>query len=354
MEYLKLCIGIDVAQKELVSCYGGLDTTLKQHTFSRRTYDNTSKGFVALLKWVKSIPVDDTAIAPVFVMEATGVYHQKFAHWLHVQGQQVVIVMPNKISNFMKTINLKTITDGTSAEAICQFGLEKQLDYWTPADKVYTLLQQLTRERDQVVNERTTVKNQLHAIQSGSFVNEPTLKRLKQRRALLDKQEAAIKAEIHTVVTSNPQLNKDVELITSIPGVGELTAVTILGETNGFELIRNKRQLTSYAGLDVRVKQSGTSVKAKPRISKKGNKYLRKALYFPAFTTIRHCKLYNTTYNRLVEKSGIKMKAAVSIQRKILELSFILFKTRKPFDPLYQMKKEQLTQVSAPSESSLC
>ncbi|MEI9945951.1 MAG: IS110 family transposase [Chitinophagaceae bacterium] len=62
-------------------------------------------------------------------------------------------------------------------------------------------------------------------------------------------------------------------IICSIPGVGLLTAVTVLAETNGFDLIRNKKQLTSYAGLDVREKQSGTSVKGKPKISKKGNRY---------------------------------------------------------------------------------
>ncbi|MBK8686876.1 MAG: IS110 family transposase [Bacteroidetes bacterium] len=106
----------------------------------------------------------------------------------------------------------------------------------------------------------------------------------------------------------------------------------MLAETNGFDLIRSKKQLTSYAGLDVREKQSGTSIKGKPSISKKGNRYLRKAMHLPALSAIRHNKRYKAVFARIVQKSGIKMKAAVAIQRKLLELSYILFKTQKPFD----------------------
>ena len=114
-----------------------------------------------------------------------------------------------------------------------------------------------------------------------------------------------------------------------------LTAVTVLAETNGFELIRNKKQLTSYAGLDVREKQSGTSVKGKPRISKRGNKFIRKAMHLPALTTIRHSDRYKAIFARHVSKHGIKMKAAVVVQRKILELIYTIYRTNKPYDPTY-------------------
>jgi len=353
MEYLKVCVGIDVAQAELVCSFGALDSTLKQHTLSRGTFENHPKGFNVLVKWVKSIHTGEAGV--VFVMEATGVYHQKLAHWLFQKSHPVVIVLPNRISNFMRGNNVKTITDTTAADAICQFGLEKQLDFWAPADPIYTQLQHLTRERDQMINERTMLKNQLHAHQSAAFVNASTVKRLKQRIRLLDKQQTDINRELHQLINSNATLKEQVNLITSIPGIGEQTAAVILGETNGFELIRNKRQLTSYAGLDVQVKESGKSVKTKTRISKRGNKYLRKAMYFPAFTAIKHNEQYKTSYARLVAKSGIRMKAAVSIQRKLLELSYIIHKTKRPFDPLYHTMKELPTSgVSAPSESGLC
>lgn len=69
-----------------------------------------------------------------------------------------------------------------------------------------------------------------------------------------------------------------------------------------------------------------------PRISKKGNKYLRKALYMPALTVIRHQEIFKNIFARLVSRHGIKMKAAVAIQRKLLELMYTLFKNQTKFD----------------------
>ena len=119
-----------------------------------------------------------------------------------------------------------------------------------------------------------------------------------------------------------------------------MTAATILGETNGFDLIRNKRQLASYAGLDVKEKQSGTSVKGKPRISKKGNRYLRKAMHLPALTAIRHDERFKAIFARIVSKHGIKMKAAVAIQRKLLEMAYTLYKKQEKYNHEYLTKSE--------------
>jgi transposase len=115
--------------------------------------------------------------------------------------------------------------------------------------------------------------------------------------------------------------------------------VTVLAETNGFELIRNKSQLSSYAGLDVKEKQSGTSVKGKPRISKKGNRNLRKSMHLPALTAVKWDDNFRGIYARLVSKHGIKMKAVVAVQRKILELMYTLYKTKTMYDPNYKDKK---------------
>ena len=136
-----------------------------------------------------------------------------------------------------------------------------------------------------------------------------------------------------------------IKRITTIPGVGALTATIVLAETNGFELIRSKSQLTSYAGLDVKEKQSGTSVKGKPRISKKGNRNLRKAMYLPALTAVKWDDNFKAIYARLVSKHGIKMKALVAIQRKLLELIYILFKNETIYDNEYSIKNSVQIQM---------
>jgi transposase len=260
-------------------------------------------------------------------MEATGVYHEQLAHFLIQEGSQVSLVLPNKISNYIKTLEIKTITDKTASEAITRFGLERKLDTWVQPKPVFKKLRQLTRERDQIVSERTIVKNQLHAEQVEAEPNASSMHRVKKRIELLDQQEKEIQKEISQLVKMDKNVNSSIKNICSIPGIGVLTASIILAETNGFELIRNKRQLTSYAGLDVREKQSGTSVKGKPSISKKGNRYLRKAMHLPALTAIRSDKRFESVFTRLVSRHGIKMKAAVAVQRKLLELTYILHKT---------------------------
>lgn len=148
-------------------------------------------------------------------------------------------------------------------------------------------------------------KNQLHAESQEAQPHEWSIERLKERIQLLNRQENEIKADIAQVINQDSELKKEVDTISSIPGVGVLTAVIILAETNGFDLIRNKKQLASYAGFDVKEKQSGTSVKGKPRISKKGNRSLRKAMYLPAITAVKWDENFKNMYVRIVSKQVI-------------------------------------------------
>jgi transposase len=179
------------------------------------------------------------------------------------------------------------------------------------------------------------VKNQLHAEKAEAEPGSDSIKRMTKRILLFNQQEKEIKSEIAAMSAKDPEVKAAVKLITSIPGIGVLTAVAILAETNGFDLIRNKRQLTSYAGLDVREKQSGTSVKGKSRISKRGNKYLRKALHMPSLSTIQHDERFKAIYARIIARNGIKMKALVAVQRRLLEMTYTIFKTQIVYDKNY-------------------
>jgi len=324
-------LGIDVAQKELVVCLGRVhDVDWALELYAHRTFPNTGKGFAAMILWVKKLTMENIPVR--YVMEATGVYHEALAYFLEGKGHDVSVVLPNKISNYFRTLDVKTITDKTASEAIARFGLERKLDNWQRPKEIFREMKQLTRERGQVVEDRTVSKNQLHAEETQAFPNKKSVARVKARIKLLNKQEAEIKVEIALLVKGEKEVAKSVALICTIPGVGLLTAATVLAETNGFELIRSKRQLTSYAGLDVQEKQSGTSVKGKPKISKKGNRHLRKALHMPALSAIRNEERFTTIFVRLVSKHGVKMKAAVAVQRKLLELIYTLHKTNKPYD----------------------
>ena len=336
MRVLKQVLGVDVAQNELVVTLGRMLENLNTELYAHKVFRNTENGFSLLVAWVKKLT--DPEVELRFVLEATGVYHQKFAYFLDDHGYDLSIILPNKISNYIKTLEVKTVNDKTCSEAIARFGLERKLENWKRPRKAYKSLQQLTRERDQIVSERSVVKNQLHAESQEAEPHERSLKRLKERVKFLDRQENEIKGDLTQVIKDNAEIKKEVDIISSIPGIGELTATIILAETNGFELIRNKKQLISYAGFDVKEKQSGTSVKGKSRISKKGNRCLRKAMYFPSMAAVKWDKNLKEMYARIVSKQGLKMKALVAIQRKLLELAYTLFRTNSKYDKDYETK----------------
>lgn len=340
---VKQVAGIDVAQKELVVTLGRMLDDFSIELFSYKVFKNNDSGVKLLVDWVNKLT--DYEVPVRYVMEATGVYHQKFAYYLVDNGCEISIVLPNKISNYIRTLELKTITDKSCSQAIAQFGLERKLDKWAKPKSIYKELQQLTRERDQIVQERSVIKNQIHAEKTESEPNQKSLERMQARIRFLNSQEKEIKADITDIVNKDSDLKQVINNITTIPGVGELTAVIVLAETNGFELIRNKSQLSSYAGLDVKEKQSGTSVKGKPRISKKGNRNLRKSMHLPSLTAVKWDENFKNIYARLISKNGIKMKALVAVQRKILELIYILFKNETVYDKEYITKNSAQTQM---------
>ena len=346
---VKQVVGIDVAQKELVVCLGKMYDDWTPELYASKTFANSSKVFESFIQWVRKIT--DGSIPTRFVMEATGVYHESLAYYLAALELEVSIITPNKISNYARTLNVKTVTDKTASEAIALFGLERNLDKWKRPNRLFKKLRQLSRERDQLVQARTMAKNQLHAELAEAEPNSSSVVRIKKQIAFFNKQELEIRSEITELSKQDEKVNGSIKIICSLPGVGLLTAVTVLAETNGFELIRNKRQLTSYAGLDVKEKQSGTSVKGKPRISKHGNKYLRKAMHMPALAAIRFDEKHKAIFARLVCRHGIKMKAVVAVERKLLEMIYTLYKTNREYDKEYFKNKESIIKKEMPVEN---
>lgn len=328
---IKQCIGIDVSQKEIDVVFGtyGLDQSVEY--VESRKFKNTESAFDKFLKWSLKLSKKDVPL--FFVMEATGVYHERLACFLHDQAQKIIVVLPTRASHYAKSLEVKTVTDKEASKSLTRMGLEKKMECWVKPDPIYNYLKQLTREREQLQKAKTAISNQEHAEKVSAWPNKESLKRAKKRKETLQLQIKEIQTEIQQFVTKHPEVDKKIKYLTSITGVGLLTAVTVAAETNGFALIKNKRQLVSYSGYDVIRKDSGTSVHSKPKISKKGNRHIRKAMHFPALTSIKHNDDSKNHFTRMVQKHGIKMKGAVAIQRKLLQLMYVLWKKEEFFDP---------------------
>ena len=223
--------------------------------------------------------------------------------------------------------------DQQASRVLTEFGCVKHLDEWQPPHPLYTVLKQLTREKRQLQQELTIIKNQLHAEQTKAITASASMKRMKARCTLIEKQIAEVEKEIIDALNQDPEIKEKVNRVCTIPGVGLSTAVTVIAETNGFNLIRNARQLVSYAGLDVVQKQSGTSVRGKAHISKKGNPHLRHCLHLPSFTAVKYNLPMQQLHHRIVERQDIKMKGYIAVQRKMLMLIYTLWKKNEAYKP---------------------
>lgn len=328
---LKQSIGIDVSKDKIAVCFAVEQTDKKFRILATRKFDNNASGFAQLHGWIKKHQKADLPVNAL--MEATGVYYESLAYFLREINVRVSVVLPNKTKAFAKSLDYKTKTDGIDAKILAQMSLEREVSEWAPAGKNMLKLKRLCRERIELLMDKTSVNNRLHAKKHSYKGEGSSMKRAEKILAFLKKQIEEVEQEITKLIASDPDLKGKVEKICSIKGIGIITAATIIGETNGFALIKNKAQLVSYAGYDVVENQSGTSINGKTKISKRGNSFIRRALHFPALTTIKHNPSLKALYDRVFESTRIKMKAAVAVQRKLLVLVYTLYRKDECFDP---------------------
>ena len=334
MSVIKQVFGIDVSKDSFEIRFGTITDRQEERFLAAASFPNARRGYLRLLAWSKKQLVSNEA--PVwFVMEATGVYYEQLAYFLAERQQQIVVLLPNKIKNFAKSLDNKSKTDGLDARSICQFGLERPLNAWQPPSPQMRSLKALTREYQTVQHMATQVKNQLHAKGHSYKPSQETLTRLRAQLRLFQKQLKSIEQQIRSLVESDDDLNNRISNITRAKGIGFMTVVSTVAETNGFALITSTKQISSYAGLDVVIKQSGKR-QGKPAISKKGNKHLRCAVFMPALAACRCNPPLRAFYLRLVRTKANKMVAVLAVARKILCLIYTLWKKNVPYDPNYR------------------
>ena len=328
MKILKQSIGIDVSKNDFKVCFGVIDEQLENKLVYEQAYVNDKKG---IKQFIQEIAAKTDRLIPVFlVMEATGVYHQELAYALAAKQLPVVILLPNKAKSFSKSINIRAKSDIIDAKLLCQMGLERKLSTWQPPETIFATLKVLTREREALVLQRSKLKNQLHAYQAAFIKAGKTINRIKGHIAYLTKQIKDTQADMKAVVRQSQPVADKIRKITKVKGLSFLSVVTILAETDGFNIILNQKQLIGYSGLDVRVDQSGAKT-SKGRITKKGNSHLRKALYMPALSACRTNITMKLFYTQLKERQKVKKQGVIAVQRKLLLLTYSLWKTGQDY-----------------------
>jgi len=285
MQAVKQCVGIDISKSSFTACLC-IRESLDHLTFSEiKTFKNEKRGFNQLLRWVNKSVVKNVEL--VFLMEATGVYYENLSYHLHRLNKRVHVVLPNTSKHYFSSLNIKTKTDELDAKILSRFGVERRHKAWIPPSKTILELRNLTRYYVQLQEQKTALNNIKHSKESAFEVQKFILSSNKKLINQIDKQIELCKAKIEQHINSDEQLQAKADKLLTIKGVGVITIATVIAETLGFEHVKNGKQLASYAGYDIVQRESGSSVKGKTRISKKGNRYIRNALYFQAMVSCR-------------------------------------------------------------------
>lgn len=331
-------LGIDVAYKDLQVCLKVRQSDGKIKIKGSRKFKNTPSGFGALYKW--ALKKGNEGENMRVTMEATGVYYESLAYYLNEKGWDVFVLLPNRIKGYLKFLNIKSKTDKIEAKGLAELGMNQALPKWEASSPVMYSLKKLHRERTTLLEDKTMISNRLHSQKASYQAEKRTVKRLKAQIRLLDKQIKEIEQEIRAKIKEDEELEQRINKVCELKGVKWLTVSAIVAETNGFKLIERKSQLVSYAGYDVVERQSGSSVNGKTRISKKGNSHIRRALHFPAFGVVKYHDEFTNLYNRVYDRTKVKMKAYVAVQRKLLVLIYTLYKNNDVYDPKYLQKQK--------------
>jgi transposase len=299
-----------------------------------RRFARTPEGARELIDWI------DAALAPALsepdaacevrvLMEATGHYSLELVAWLLAARPDLrpSIVNPGLISAHARSLGQRNKTDRTDARVIARFGAERSPEPFQPLSPEQAELRELTRERQSVVQERVAVQERAREGSCSPLVQKTWKKRISH----LEKIEEQLESAIRELIQNVPRFKADLELLVSIPGVGFLTAATVLAELGDLRAFARARRLSSFVGLSPRQCQSGTSVRGRTRMSKKGNPRVRSILYLAALAAVRSNPHLRRCYHDLVARGKTKMAALGAVMRKLLVLMRALLVSNSPF-----------------------
>ena len=331
-KWFRQCVGIDIAKDKFNACLFMYDIGSDMGCGTKSVeFKNTKQGFNQLVKWARKECIKEYPLT--FLMEPTGVYYEPLAYHLCKIGQMVYVVMPNKARDFCNYEGIKTKTDEMDARCLALLGcVNRKLTPWQPPKAIFRELRQMTRFVEDMQKVRTMLSNHLEALTHGAEPVSSVVKHYEKLIADIDKLLETNLKNIKAKIATDKELEEKVERICTIKGIGYLTVVTIIAETNGFNLITSRKQLASFAGLDVIARQSGNE-DPKHVISKKGNTHIRRVLYWPGISSSRFNPQMKDMYGRICKRNPkVKMIGITAAMRKMLLLTYTLWKNGEVYD----------------------
>lgn len=323
--------GIDIASKtfELVVRKDGKPSRIE-------SFRQTSEGHAKAVKRLKVLN------PTVIVLEATGIYYLDLAVALTSAGLPVAVINPKSFHHFAKLKLTDNKTDGVDAALLAEYGECMSPALWTPPTAQQLALRDIGRQINRLTATRTQAKNRLHALQSKSMTLPLLIEDEEDGIVLLNQRIERLSQAALKLIADNEALTRQMENMRAAKGVGTGTAIAVLAEFCVLPASMKANQVSKYAGLDVRLTQSGTSVNRPSRLSKAGNAYLRAALFMPAMSAVQHDARAKAFYEALVSRGKKKIQALCAVMRKYLTGLWACIQTNTAFDSKLLFSEEHM------------
>jgi transposase len=331
--HYRFFIGIDVSKQHL-----DLALLLEGRMLTSMRIDNETKAIRAALQ--KLTASHQVVVAQsLFCLEHTGIYSTHLLGLLQEQDLSIWLEHPLQIKYSLGLQRGKN--DQIDAQRIAQYAYKNRqsVRLWKPARELITQLQRLTSLRERLLVSKNTLEVALG--EEKLFSDKATYQLLTKhsRRSLeaLQKDLKSVEKQLQQLIDSDEQLSHLFSQLTSIPGIGPVTASELIITTNEFKDFDSAKKLACYAGVAPFEHSSGKSVRGKTRVSHQANKRLKTLLHLAAMSTIRLQNKFAQYYQRKLEEGKNKMAVLNAVRNKLLHTLFALVKHNRKYDENYAL-----------------
>jgi transposase len=311
-------VGIDLAKLTFDATLLLTGTVPHHHTF-----DNTPQGFTLFGVWLNHHKVKQAHLC----MEATNIYWEALATWGHAQGHTVSVVNPARIKGHALATMQRNKTDKLDSAVIADFCRTHTPDAWEPLTDAQRHLRALMRHRDDLLQTELQQKNRLR-----DTTDRVVRASLEAVLTLLGSQLKEIEQSIKAHVAAQAELAQDMALLTSVVGIGMVTAAKVLAEMPNLAQYSSAKAAAADTGVTPSHFESGTSVWRRPRMSKVGKSEVRAALFWPALTAMRYCAGFKAFAAGLAARGKPKKVIIGAVMRKLMHVMYGVLKHRTPYD----------------------
>jgi transposase len=303
-------------------------------------FKQSAKGFDEMNEWLKQkdVLLDEETL---FCMEFTGIYNSALVDYLSNKKSLLWVEMAIKIKKsegFERGSN-----DKSDAIKIARYAFryQERKQLWSPADECLNKIKHLIAQRDRIIDNINRLIVPVKELREIGCIEQAKQMEKLQKTVIskLEKAQENIEALIAKLVDSNKEVSRKVERVKSIKGIGPVTAVAFLVYTKGYTSFDNGKQLACYSGVVPFIKkQSGSSIKSKPKVSPFANKKLKRLLHLCATSAIQHDKEIKAYYERKILAKKNKMSVINAVRNKLVLRMFAVIRDDRDYVENYVRK----------------